>query len=181
MILKIRVKHELTENKRPKNLVGYWNFQVESYYWWEITILWIHDSNIILKNVLFFLRSGQSESRFGSMVGYAKRKEGLQLRRWNLNICKEKVDAKFWLAETTLVMTWSLMARVASMFVYIRARFHFALIGGNWRGNGGGIQIPETLNFCSNFCDFSSYPQIKISSREWKLPQTFFPEKFTPE
>ena len=38
-----------------------------------------------------------------------------------------------------------------SMFVYIRARFHFALIGGNLtaqsksshRGIGGGIQIPE--------------------------------------
>ena len=39
-----------------------------------------------------------------------------------------------------------------SMFVYIRAHFRFALIGGNLtvqstgsrRGNGGGIQIPET-------------------------------------
>ena len=38
------------------------------------------------------------------------------------------------------------------MFVYIRARSHFALIGGNLtaqstgshRGIGGGIQIPET-------------------------------------
>ena len=38
------------------------------------------------------------------------------------------------------------------MFVYIRAGFHFVLIGGNLtaqltesnRGNGGGIQIPET-------------------------------------
>ena len=39
-----------------------------------------------------------------------------------------------------------------SMFVYIRVHFRFALIGGNLtvqstgsrRGNGGGIQIPET-------------------------------------
>ena len=39
-----------------------------------------------------------------------------------------------------------------SMFVYIHAHFHFALIGGNLtaqstashRGNGGGIHIPET-------------------------------------
>ena len=39
-----------------------------------------------------------------------------------------------------------------SMFVYIRARFRFALIGGNLTaqstgrhgGIGGGIQIPET-------------------------------------
>ena len=62
------------------------------------------------------------------------------------------------------------MARVASMFVYIRARFRFALIGRNWRGNGGGIQIPETylvaLNFGFDFGDFSSDPQFKISSRE---------------
>ena len=41
---------------------------------------------------------------------------------------------------------------VFSMFVYIRARFRFSLIGrnltaqstGNNRGIGGGIQIPET-------------------------------------
>ena len=34
-----------------------------------------------------------------------KRKESLQLRLWNLNICIEKVDAECWLAEMTLVMT----------------------------------------------------------------------------
>ena len=34
-----------------------------------------------------------------------KRKESLQLRLWNLNICIEKVDAKCSLAEMTLVMT----------------------------------------------------------------------------
>ena len=33
-----------------------------------------------------------------------KRKESLQLRLWNLNICIEKVDAKCSLAEVTLVM-----------------------------------------------------------------------------
>ena len=50
-----------------------------------------------------------------------------------------------------------------AMFVYIRTRFHFALIGGNLttqsksshRGIGGGIQIPEndvvasSPSFCS--------------------------------
>ena len=43
------------------------------------------------------------------------------------------------------------LGKCFSMFVYIRARFHFALIGGNLmaqsksshRGIGGGIQIPE--------------------------------------
>ena len=33
-----------------------------------------------------------------------KRKESLQLCLWNLNICIEKVNAKCWLAEMTLVM-----------------------------------------------------------------------------
>ena len=41
-----------------------------------------------------------------------KRKESLQLRLWNLNICIEKVDAKCWLAETTLVMMSLPLARV---------------------------------------------------------------------
>ena len=40
------------------------------------------------------------------------------------------------------------LATCFSMFVYIRARFRFALIGGNLTaqstGIGGGIQIPET-------------------------------------
>ena len=34
-----------------------------------------------------------------------KRKESLQLRLWNLNICIEKVHAKCWLAEMTLIVT----------------------------------------------------------------------------
>ena len=70
-----------------------------------------------------------------------KRKESLQLRSWNLNICIEKVEAKCGLAEMTLVMTSLPLARV----------FRFALIGGNLtaqstgshRGIGGGIQLLE--------------------------------------
>ena len=34
-----------------------------------------------------------------------KRKESSPLRLWNLNVCIENVDAKFSLAEMTLVMT----------------------------------------------------------------------------
>ena len=34
-----------------------------------------------------------------------KRKESLQLRLWNLNICIEKVDAKCWFVEMTSAMT----------------------------------------------------------------------------
>ena len=81
-----------------------------------------------------------------------KRKESLQLRLWNLKICIEKFEAKCWLAEMTLVMTSLPLGTCFSMFVYIRARFRFSLIGENlttqstWsnRGIGGGIQIPET-------------------------------------
>ena len=40
-----------------------------------------------------------------------KRKESLQLRLWNSNICIEKVDAKCRLAEMTLVMTSLPLAR----------------------------------------------------------------------
>ena len=48
-----------------------------------------------------------------------KRKESLQLRLWNLNICIEKVDAKSWLAEMIvfssrwLVEIWQLIQRGA--------------------------------------------------------------------
>ena len=52
-----------------------------------------------------------------------KRKEGLQLHLRNLNICIEKVNAKCWLAEMTLVMTSLLLARV------FQSLFTFALIG----------------------------------------------------
>ena len=51
-----------------------------------------------------------------------KRKESLQLRLWNLNICIEKVDAKCWLAEMTLVMTSLPLA------LDFRCLFTFALV-----------------------------------------------------
>ena len=52
----------------------------------------------------------------------------------------------------TLAMTSLPLARVFQCFFYIRARFHFVLIGenltaqstGSHRGIGGGIQILET-------------------------------------
>ena len=51
-----------------------------------------------------------------------KRKESLQLRLWNLNICIKKVDAKCWLAEMTLVIMSLPFAHAFtcfSKFVYI--------------------------------------------------------------
>ena len=76
-----------------------------------------------------------------------KRKKRFQLRLWNLNICMEKVDVKWWLAKMTLVMTSLPLARVASMFVYIRARSRLALIGRNLTaqstGSDRGILVVE--------------------------------------
>ena len=54
--------------------------------------------------------------------GKRKRKESLQLHLWNLNICFEKVDAKCWLGEMTLVMTSLPLAHV------FQCLFTFALI-----------------------------------------------------
>ena len=51
-----------------------------------------------------------------------KRKESLQLRLRNLNICIKKVDAKLWLAEMTLVLTSLPLARV------FQCLFTFALV-----------------------------------------------------
>ena len=45
---------------------------------------------------------------------WQKEGESLQLRLWNLNICIEKVNAKCWLAEVTLVMTSLPLERVVS-------------------------------------------------------------------
>ena len=63
-----------------------------------------------------------------------KRKESLQPRLWNRNICIKRVDAKCWLAEMTKVMM-SLPLALAftcfSIFFHICIHFHFALIGGN--------------------------------------------------
>ena len=51
-----------------------------------------------------------------------KSKERLRLRLWNLNICIEKVEAKCWLAEMTLVLTSLPLARV------FQCLFTFALV-----------------------------------------------------
>ena len=79
-----------------------------------------------------------------------KIKESLQLRLWNFNVCIEKVEAKFcrWkmlIGGDDISNDVITLGTRFSMFVNIRARFHFALIGensissvdgepkGNWR------------------------------------------------
>ena len=90
-----------------------------------------------------------------------------------ISICIENVDAKCWLAEMTLAMTWLPLAGVFRyvFFFYISARFCFALIGGNWtaqltgsyRGIGGGIQLRET--YLQVLLPFPAPPQ----KRPWEL------------
>ena len=88
----------------------------------------------------------------GALEARRERKESLQLRLWNLNICIEKVDAKCWLAEMTLVMTSLSLARV------FQCLFTFALVSasrwlaesdssvdgelqGNWRWNSNSREV----------------------------------------
>ena len=81
-----------------------------------------------------------------------KRKESLQLRLWNLNICIEKSRCEMLIGGDNISNDVITLGTCLLIFVYIRARFRFALIGGNLtaqsmgshRGIGGGIQIPET-------------------------------------
>ena len=83
-----------------------------------------------------------------------KRNENLQLHLWNLNICIEKVDAKFCLAKMTLLMMSLPLTRV------FQCLFTFALIGenltiqstGTHRRIGGGIQFSRDVVASSSFC-----------------------------
>ena len=81
-----------------------------------------------------------------------KRKKSLQLRLWNLNICIEKNRFEMLIGGYDISNDVITLGSCFAMFVYIRARFCFALIGrdltaqstGSHRGIGDGIQIPET-------------------------------------
>ena len=65
-----------------------------------------------------------------------KRKESLQLRLWNLNICIEKVDAKCWLAEMTFVMTPLPLARVFQCLVAFALVFASRWLPEIWQLSG---------------------------------------------
>ena len=80
-----------------------------------------------------------------------KRKKSLQLRLWNLNICIEKNRFEMLIGGYDIINDVITLGSCFLMFVHIRARFSFALIGGDLtaqstgshRGIGDGIQIPE--------------------------------------
>ena len=75
-----------------------------------------------------------------------KRKESLQLRLWTLNICIEKVDAKYWLAEMTLVITSLLLARAWQCYLHSRwlAEIWQLSQWGNWRWNSNSRDVVES-------------------------------------
>ena len=75
-----------------------------------------------------------------------KREESLQLRLWNFNICIEKVDAKCWLAEMTLVNTSLPLARLFQRlftfaFVSARANRQKSVNGPKWSPTPNDPQI----------------------------------------
>ena len=89
-----------------------------------------------------------------------KRNESLQLRLQNLNIHIEKVDAKCWLAEMTLVMTSLPLARVFQCFLHSRSfplrtdwRKSDSSVDvepqGNWRWNSNSRDVVESSPFFS--------------------------------
>ena len=86
-----------------------------------------------------------------------KRKESLLLRPWNLNIYIEKVGAKCWLAEMTLVVTSLPLARV------FQCLFTFALVLASrwlveiWQLNRQGAtgELEVEFNFQRRSCKLS--------------------------
>ena len=116
------------------------------------------NNSLLTKTGIQYLDSLRTRSPGRSVDGAGKGRIALNYVSgiW-ISICIENVEAKSWLAEMTLAMTSLPLARVFRyvfflFFVYISARFRFALIGGNWtgrltgshRGIGGGIQLRET-------------------------------------
>ena len=98
-----------------------------------------------------------------------KRKESLQLRRWNLNICIEIVDAKCWLAEMTFVMTSLPLARVFQCLVT------FALVSASrW--------LPEIWQLSRPEATGELEVEFKSHRRSCKLSFLFPPRRqSTPE
>ena len=87
------------------------------------------------------------------MAAGREKKESLQLRLWNLNICIEKLDAKCRLAEVILVMTSLPLVRVfqcvftfALVFalLFISGKSDTSVDGepqGNWRWNSNSRDV----------------------------------------
>ena len=105
-----------------------------------------------------------------------KRKENLQQRLWNLDICIEKVDAKSWLAEMTLVMTLlprQLSWHVFSVFVYIRAHSRWFPLRADWRKSNSSVDGEPQGNWRRN----SNSRDVVASSPSFSCPAARAPQK----
>ena len=100
---------------------GRWSKEAEKR---EINMEWKQHVAVYFFQMLTYSLDDKPASKLSGMLWWrgAKRKESLQLHLRNLNICIEKVNAKCWLAEMTLVMTSLLLPHVFQSF------FTFALI-----------------------------------------------------
>ena len=99
------VTRSLIKRSRKKEINMEWKQHVAAYFFQMLTYSLDDKPASKLSDVLW-QRGG-------------KRKESLQLHLRNLNICIEKVNAKCWLAEMTLVMTSLLLAHVfQSLFTF---------------------------------------------------------------
>jgi len=116
-------------------------------------------------NELWSSLLASSQGRSGGGAG-KKKKENLQLRLWNLNSCGVRVAAPSPRRRKnggggSLGTT---LGRCFSVFVYIRARFRFVLIGGNWklsrRGATGELEV-----------------EFKFHRRSCKLSFLFLPRR----
>ena len=142
---------------------------------WSAFREWIRSSvfpnNDQFTNRIFWSRSNVACEQALRAAG-GNRKESLNLRLWNLNICIEKVDAKCWLAEMTLVMTSLPLARV------FQCLFTFALVSDpRWlakiwqlsrRGATGELEVELKFQRCSCKLSFLFPP-----SRQ-SVPQSLF-------
>ena len=85
-----------------------------------------------------------------------KKESSLQLHLWNLNICIEKVDAKCWLVEMTLVM----MSRVFQcLFTFTLVSTPLSLVEIwqlSWQGASGELEVE--FKFQRHSCNLSFLP-----------------------
>ena len=109
--------------------------------------------NLLNRSTVASLQTSQVAYEQALRVALAagREKKGELARLWNL-ILHRKSRCEMLIGGDDISNDVITLGTCFSMFVYIRARFCFALIGGNLtaqstgshRGIGGGIQIPET-------------------------------------
>ena len=105
----------------------------------------------------------------GALAAEWEKEESLQPRLWNLNICIEKVDAKWWLAEMTLVMTSSPLTRV------LQCLLTFALVplGADRRKSDSSVDREPQENWRWN----SNSRDVVASSAFFSRPATRAPQR----